>query len=119
MNELVEALNTGLPDAAEQTQEEHGRWLLAQLLNWHRREAKSTWWRYFYLKNELTDEERRDEPDALGGLSVRTFLGRPGAPHTLDLLPVPLPPAGPRRQGGQLAPRSCDWKRRGDGRAPR
>ncbi|MYK35210.1 MAG: TM0106 family RecB-like putative nuclease [Chloroflexi bacterium] len=69
VNELVEALCAGLPGTADQTQEEHARWLLAQLLNWHRREAKSTWWRYFYLKNELTDEERRDEPDALGGLT--------------------------------------------------
>ena len=72
VNELVEALSAGLPDAVDQTQAERGRWLLAQLLNWHRREAKSTWWRYFYLKNELTDEERREEPDALGGL---TFEG--------------------------------------------
>ena len=72
VNELVEALSVGLPDAVDQKQAERGRWLLAQLLNWHRREAKSTWWRYFYLKNELTDEERREEPDALGGL---TFEG--------------------------------------------
>ena len=69
VNELVDALSAGLPDAADQSLEEHGRWLLAQLLNWYRRETKSTWWRYFYLKNELTDEERRDEPDALGGLT--------------------------------------------------
>ncbi len=69
VNELVAALCAGLPDTADQTQEDHGRWLLAQLLNWHRREAKSTWWRYFYLKNELTDEERREESDALGGLT--------------------------------------------------
>ena len=72
VNELVEALSAGLPDVVDQTQVEHGRWLLAQLLNWHRREAKSTWWRYFYLKNELTDQERREEPDALGEL---TFEG--------------------------------------------
>ena len=69
VNELVDALSAGLPDTVNQTREEHGRWLLAQLLNWHRREAKSTWWRYFYLKNELTDEERREEPDALGELT--------------------------------------------------
>ena len=72
VNALVDALTVGLPDTVDQAPEEHGRWLLAQLLNWYRREAKSTWWRYFYLKNELTDEERRDESDALGGLTLES-----------------------------------------------
>ena len=67
---LVDALTAGLPDDAEGTSEaERGRWLLAQLLNWHRREAKSFWWRYFYLRDELTDKERREESDALGELT--------------------------------------------------
>ena len=70
VNELVDSLTEGLPEAVEQmTGDERGRWLLAQLLNWHRRESKSFWWRYFYLANELTDEERREEPDALGELT--------------------------------------------------
>ena len=55
---------TSLDDPAER-----GRWLLAQLLDWHRREDKAFWWRYFHLKNELTDEERVGESDALGRLS--------------------------------------------------
>ena len=77
VNELVETLSVGLPDAPERTQEEQGRWLLAQLLNWHRREAKSIWWRYFYLMNELTDEERREESDALGGLTFEDSWADP------------------------------------------
>ena len=69
VNELVDSLTKGLPESVEQmTDDERGRWLLAQLLNWHRRESKSFWWRYFYLAKELTDEERREEPDALGEL---------------------------------------------------
>ena len=73
VNELVDALLAGLPESIEQmSDEERGCWLLAQLLNWHRREAKSFWWRYFHLVGELTDEERREEPDALGEL---TFEG--------------------------------------------
>ena len=48
VNELVDSLTEGLPEAVEQmTCDERGRWLLAQLLNWHRRESKSFWWRYF------------------------------------------------------------------------
>ena len=67
---LVDDLADGLPgDAGDRSDDEHGRWLLAQLLNWHRREGKSFWWRYFYLREELTDEERRDESDALGVLT--------------------------------------------------
>ena len=73
VNELVDALLASLPESIEQmSDEERGCWLLAQLLNWHRREAKSFWWRYFHLVGELTDEERREEPDALGEL---TFEG--------------------------------------------
>ena len=70
VNELAEELCVGLPENIEDLNgDERGRWLLAQLLNWHRREAKSFWWRYFYLRDELTDEERREESDALGGLT--------------------------------------------------
>ena len=70
VQELVDQLTVNLPDDLEGADDhERGQWLLAQLLNWHRREAKSFWWRYFFLRDELTDEERRDEPDALGGLT--------------------------------------------------
>jgi len=72
---LVDALTEGVSaDAAARSARDQARWLLAQLLNWHRRENKSTFWRYFYLL-DLTDEERIDEPDSLGGL---TPLGKTG-----------------------------------------
>ena len=70
VNELADSLCAGLPDNIEELEgDERGRWLLAQLLNWHRREGKSFWWRYFYLRDELTDEERREESDALAELT--------------------------------------------------
>ena len=70
VNELADELCAGLPESIEELDgDERGRWLLAQLLNWHRREAKSFWWRYFYLVEELTDEERLEESDALSGLT--------------------------------------------------
>ncbi len=47
---------------------DHARWLLAQLLTWHRREDKSSWWRYFHLLLDLTDEERIGEPEPIGML---------------------------------------------------
>ena len=73
VNRLAADLCVGLPGSVEEiTDTERGRWLLAQLLNWHRRENKSFWWRYFYLTNELSDKERSEESDALG---ETTFVG--------------------------------------------
>jgi len=73
VRQLVDRLLEGLPDDLDGASDAvRGRWLLAQLLNWHRREAKATWWRYFFLRNELTDAERREEPDAIGELTFES-----------------------------------------------
>ena len=70
VNDLAGALIADLPGSIEDMDDEQrGQWLLAQLLNWHRREDKSAWWRYFYLMNELTEEERLEERDAMAGLA--------------------------------------------------
>jgi uncharacterized protein len=62
-------LTDGVPaDERERSPEQHARWLLAQLLSWHRREEKAFWWRYFLLMTELTDEERLLEREPMAGL---------------------------------------------------
>ncbi len=71
---LEERLTAGIPpeqlaDPAGMSDEDRARWLLAQLLAWHRREDKSAWWRYFELMR-LTDEELIEQRDALGGLRL-------------------------------------------------
>ncbi len=48
------------------------RRLLADLLDWHRREEKSGWWRWYELRNDRTVEELVAERDALAGL---VFVG--------------------------------------------
>jgi predicted RecB family nuclease len=58
-------------DEAEWTDEQKARWLLAQLLEWHRREDKSAYWEYF-RRCELTDEELQRDKSSLGGL---TYVG--------------------------------------------
>ncbi|HSE36937.1 MAG TPA: TM0106 family RecB-like putative nuclease, partial [Blastocatellia bacterium] len=65
----VEArLIAGIPsDEDQRTEEEKAKWLLAQLLEWHRREDKSAYWEYFRLC-ELTDQELQEDKSALGGL---------------------------------------------------
>ena len=54
-------------DPAERSPEQHGRWLLAQLLGWHRREDKAMWWEFHRLM-ELTPEQLVDESDPIGML---------------------------------------------------
>ena len=73
--DLVDALTDGVPaDEADRSTVEHARWLLAQVLDWHRREDKAFWWRFFDLCG-LTDEELVDEREALGRLEFVADLG--------------------------------------------
>lgn len=55
------------PDRREWTAEHDSRWLLAQMLEWHRREEKSMWWEYFRLC-DLSDAELVEDKSALGDL---------------------------------------------------
>ncbi|MCJ7795553.1 MAG: TM0106 family RecB-like putative nuclease [Thermoleophilia bacterium] len=72
---LEEALAGDVPfDRSERTPEQHARWLLAQMLDWHRREAKSTWWEYFRLR-DLPAEELLYEKGALSGLEFAQSVG--------------------------------------------
>src|SRR5882724_598930 len=54
-------------DETERNPDEQAQWLLANLLDWNRREAKSTWWEYYRLR-ELSDSELQEDKNALGGL---------------------------------------------------
>ncbi|HLJ45460.1 MAG TPA: TM0106 family RecB-like putative nuclease [Bryobacteraceae bacterium] len=72
---LAARLQTGVPDDPEQRgDEEAARWLLSNLLDWHRRELKSEWWE-FYRLGELSDEDLLDEKSALSGLHFVERLG--------------------------------------------
>jgi uncharacterized protein len=57
------------PVPAERTDEQRARWLLAQLLSWHRRESKATYWDLF-RRIGLTPEELVDEDGAIGQLEL-------------------------------------------------
>jgi uncharacterized protein len=73
--ELAEKLVKGVSaDPELRKEEEAARWLLANLLDWHRRESKADWWEYFRLK-AMTDEELLDEKSALSGLYFVECLG--------------------------------------------
>jgi hypothetical protein len=63
--------------------DQQARWLLAYLLDWHRREDKAGWWEYFRLL-ERPEEDLFDEPQAIGGLEfierVERILSKKGNP---------------------------------------
>ncbi len=70
--ELIERLTADVPiDPDERTNEQQARWVLAYLLDWHRREEKAVWWEYFRLAG-LTVDELFDER---AGLAQLTLVG--------------------------------------------
>lgn len=71
---LVAALTRNIPVEPElRTSEQAASWLLANLLDWHRRESKADWWEYFRLK-DLTDQDLLDERSAIAGLRFLSTL---------------------------------------------
>jgi uncharacterized protein len=71
-----EALRAAVPvDRTARTDEEQGRWLLAALLDWHRREAKPQWWDHFRLV-EAPLEVLLSDSAALAELRFEEDLGR-------------------------------------------
>jgi len=65
---LVAQLTADVPiDPPDRTDEQQARWLLAQLLDWHRRENKATWWEGYRLE-DLDDEELLEDRCGLAGL---------------------------------------------------
>jgi len=66
---VIQRLMSGLPaDETQWTAEQRASWLLAQMLEWHRREDKSAWWEYYRLC-ELSNDELVEDKTALGSLS--------------------------------------------------
>jgi uncharacterized protein len=72
----------GLPaEASAPEHPDHCRWLLAWLIDWHKREENAEWWEYFRLKG-MTDEELFEERGAVAGMvfveRVETVVGKHG-----------------------------------------
>jgi uncharacterized protein len=65
----VATLRSGLSDDPSLRDElGQARWLLASTLDYHRREAKPQWWRWYDLKDKSTLEDLIEAADAIGGL---------------------------------------------------
>lgn len=64
----VAALTADVPaDRSKATDEQRSRWLLAQLLDWHGRDAKPEWWN-FYRLNDLGIDDLIESGEGIGGL---------------------------------------------------
>ncbi len=72
---LVARLTDGVPDDVEErSAEQHARWLLAFMLDWHGREKKAVWWEYFRLR-DLSAEDLLHER---AGLADLTYVEQAG-----------------------------------------
>ncbi|HET7027514.1 MAG TPA: TM0106 family RecB-like putative nuclease [Candidatus Limnocylindrales bacterium] len=74
----VDALRGGIPaDPAARNDEQQARWLLAALVDYHRREDLPQWWRWFDLQNRTLDE-LVEASDALAGLRYQRDVEQRG-----------------------------------------
>jgi uncharacterized protein len=67
IDEIARALTADMPRSGPAADDQRNRQLLANLLDWHRREAKSTWWHFFDLMAK-PDEELLEEREPIAGL---------------------------------------------------
>ena len=81
---LRERLLQSVPqEAGERTTAQQAVWLLAYLIDWHRREAKSQWWEFFRLQDLSADELRHENKGIVGlRLVERVASGRKGGAPT-------------------------------------
>jgi predicted RecB family nuclease len=74
----VDALTADVPaDRSTATEEQRSRWLLAQLLDWHGRDAKPEWWN-FYRLNKMGVDDLIESSEGLGGLAFEADLEEVG-----------------------------------------
>lgn len=86
---VIERLTADVPvDREARTAEQQGRWILANILDWHRREQKAVWWEHFRLA-ALSPEDLLDERAGLSGL---TFIGIVGGTARSPIHRYSFPP---------------------------
>jgi predicted RecB family nuclease len=77
---IADDLTRDVPaDPSRRSDEQQARWLLAQLLSWHRREKKATFWEFFH-RMDLDSTELTMDKAALGPLDVVGPVGDPFLP---------------------------------------
>lgn len=76
VRDLMDRLLAGIPVEAEQrTSDQQSYWMIAQMLEWHRRESKSMWWQY-YAWLEKNEEQLLEDRATLAGLQFVEEVGQ-------------------------------------------
>ncbi|CFX30143.1 conserved protein of unknown function [Candidatus Filomicrobium marinum] len=89
INAIIDRLTGDIPvDPDERNDEQQARWILANILDWHRREEKALWWELFRL-SDLSAEDLLDERAGLSGLS---YVGNAGGTNTAPIHRYSFPP---------------------------
>jgi uncharacterized protein len=65
------------PELRRQDREQQARWLLANLLEWHRREEKVDWWAFFDRCTRSDEELATYDDEAIGQLTWQFEVDRP------------------------------------------
>ena len=82
VNDVTERLSLGIPEESdERSDEQQARWLLAHLLDWHRREDRSAWWEFFRMA-DLDEEQLLNERTGIAGLRFLEALPVQGKART-------------------------------------
>ncbi|MGE0751673.1 MAG: TM0106 family RecB-like putative nuclease [Variibacter sp.] len=98
INAVISRLTADVPDdPVEQNEDQQARWVLANVLDWHRREEKAVWWEYFRLA-DLSSEELLDERAGLSGL---IFVGAVGGTAKAPIHRYRFPPQETEVRGGE------------------
>ena len=98
INALIERLTADVPaDPAQRNDEQQARWILANIVDWHRREEKAVWWEYFRLA-DLSSEDLREER---AGLADFTFAGTVGGTAKAPIHRYRFPPQETEIRGGE------------------
>ena len=98
INTLIERLTNDIPaDPEDRSQEQHARWILANILDFHRREQKAIWWEYFRLA-DLSAEDLLDERASIAGL---TFIAEVGVKARAPIHRYKFPPQETELRGDE------------------
>ncbi|MYF11959.1 MAG: TM0106 family RecB-like putative nuclease [Gammaproteobacteria bacterium] len=80
LQRLRDGLLDGVPtDREDRSDEQHARFLLAHMMEFHRREDKAAWWEYFRLL-DLEESDYPDERRAVAGLEFLEVVQNGTAP---------------------------------------
>lgn len=129
---LYHALLAKVPeDEAARDASQQAQWLLAQLLDWHRREDRPEWWAFFE-RCQMTDEQLLEDSEALGGLTyvderldkrsvIRRYTFNPGQEYKILVGTGVINPATGKSAGTVLSLRhhQGELELRGNAKLPR